>query len=317
MALPVSSAVFGWDQTWFHTGVNMIGRILRFWRYMFVIAGFVGGSFWLYVLTPPGQAFIAKIGGLGALHFAVLAVLVGIASVLWTAFATVVAPALLTAGVSLALAVLLCTTAMFFPVTETLVNSPWGTMVLIGVWIACEVAIFLPLPGGRLRRDVGPTTRKFTTSVAPEVVWKRLYPVPGELDAYLYRGAKLSSPPDGIKADFLISYLFTRVPEGRVENIIRVLEFQPGHAAKMILCDPETAQPLEITDFQLTPLADGGTEVTSNIIVSNAWPGLRILCWLSGFRADSQAFLKARIERRHDWSITGRSFPQWTEVQNL
>lgn len=286
----------------------MFGQMCRNWRWMGTVWAVLTVALLIYAMTPPGQAQLAKGQASAPLFWAVSAVLLACFAIVWGGVSTLL-PGLLKPGLSLALALLICTLASLHPAAEPYINGVHGWVILMAVWIATEVLLFLPWMGRFLRGDIGPQERRFTTRVAPEEVWPALYPVPGQLHDFAYADAEVSAPPEGSGADFLLSYAYERAADKRVRLLVHVTGYVAGRTASLRYTDLQTGLALETLAFALTPQPDGGTEVRITLTPHDAWPGLRLFCWLSGVAGNTAASLRARIERRADWSMHGRQFP--------
>lgn len=153
---------------------------------------------------------------------------------------------------------------------------------------------------------------RFQTTAAPDKVWNRLYPVPGQLDAYFVPGVQVLAAPEGTGADFLC-ITPQRKDLGDKAELYFVDNYQPFTSFSVrfkLLSDAAPSAAFNTMEAKIEPRTTGGSDVTITCIYANAIFGQRFNWFLVDAVRDARACYQARIEGRRDWSIWGTQLPK-------
>lgn len=178
--------------------------------------------------------------------------------------------------------------------------------------IGCAVAFFL---AGELiygltmsnlwRRDMAPYQFSITLQDTPETVWNMLVPQAPLAPEFHWPQAYILSTPQESDADFILCQprrkdLKDVIAEIRFETCIPFTHARYLETPRAGSGDPETRVEIAIAEN-----ADGRCTVTVAQQYLNVPLKKRLSLWLNHSYREAEAFMRARLRGRRDWSIIG------------
>ncbi len=292
----------------------MFGRVLRQSRRFWVAV--LAGTIFLFISHQSGLAELDLDFDHGALPGAwavgIMAVSILLATMILFGTLTLVfalfIPSLLFV-VELLLFGSMLFTAFALTVGPMMEGAAWASWVWPVVCFACPMLAFEAIYGGsfsdRARRDMAPYRFSLTLPASPEAVWGMLVPQSPLPPEFHWPQASTLAAPEGSDADFILCLPRRRDLKDAVLEIRYETLTPHAHARYTETPRPGTADPEMLVEITLHQNPDGTCTVTVLQQFRNVAFKKRLSLWLNHTYRDAEAFFRARLTGRPDWSLMG------------
>lgn len=196
--------------------------------------------------------------------------------------------------------------ALISPILTNANTPGWvHCVIFLGVFLVVERMIYGPWLSGLWRRDITPKTAYLTLPGAPEDIWPRLCPTPGQIDLFYWPGATILPKPEGAVGDFVLSLPRRGVAKDDLAAITIEAETYPTHLRYTTTPMSGSPTPPTVIDIRLTKLDEGRSRLTYSQSFEDVPMGQRLFFYLAHNSGDTLASIRARLSGRRDWSLQG------------